>query len=159
MTNPHLLAVGVGTYLTRHIRTLREMRDAVLSGRQPPPPPRDVVARSWSRLQTAGVSPERCENVTLAGCSDLESRRARTPLRAVLRELRNTVTVAIEDANFIFVVADANGVVLWREGARTVCQQADALGFVEGAHWAENSVGTNSVGLAWHYPHRCVVCC
>ncbi|MCQ4122559.1 GAF domain-containing protein [Rhodococcus tibetensis] len=143
-----LLAVGRGVDLPRHARLLSEVRDAVLSGQKPPMLPRDVVARSWSRLQAGGVSPARCEDVVLADCSELESRRTRTSLRSVLPELRSTLTEVADDANFIVVIADTDGVVLWREGSRAVRKAADALGFVEGARWSEDLVGTNSVGTA-----------
>ncbi|MDI9948646.1 GAF domain-containing protein [Rhodococcus sp. IEGM 1305] len=124
------------------------MHDAVLSGRQPPAQPRDVVGRSWSRLQADGVSPDRCEDVVLADYAEVEARRTRTALRSVLPELRNTLTQVAEDANFIVVIADADGVVLWREGSRGVRKAADALGFMEGARWSEGAVGTNSIGTA-----------
>ncbi|MDX5453183.1 MAG: transcriptional regulator, partial [Rhodococcus sp. (in: high G+C Gram-positive bacteria)] len=127
---------------------LSDVHDAVMSGRTPPVPPRDVVARSWSRLRADGVSPARCEDVVLADTSELEARRARSALRSVLPELRGTLTEVASDANFIVVVADSDGVVLWREGARDVQREADVLGFVEGARWSEKSVGTNSVGTS-----------
>ncbi|MBF4477825.1 hypothetical protein SAMN02745947_05170 [Rhodococcus rhodochrous J3] len=147
-THQRLLAVDFGTDLARHARVLNRVRDAVLSGQQPPMPPREVVARSWSRLQTVGVSPARCEDIVVVECADLESRRTRTPLRAVLPELRSTLTTVAGEANFVVVLADADGVVLWREGSHSVCRRADALGFVEGAQWSERVVGTNSVGTA-----------
>ncbi|MEN0137377.1 MAG: GAF domain-containing protein [Rhodococcus sp. (in: high G+C Gram-positive bacteria)] len=127
---------------------LSDVHDAVMSGQEPPVPPREVVARSWSRLQADGVSPARCEDVALAEFAELEARRTRSALRSVLPELRSTLTEVAVDANFIVVVADSDGVVLWREGARGVQRAADALGFVEGARWSEKLVGTNSVGTA-----------
>ncbi|ANS26266.1 transcriptional regulator [Rhodococcus opacus] len=143
-----LPAVGSGVDLPRHARLLSQVHDAVLSGRQPPAQPRDVVGRSWSRLQADGVSPDRCEDVVLADYAEVEARRTRTALRSVLPELRDTLTQVAEDANFIVVIADADGVVLWREGSRGVRKAADALGFMEGARWSERSVGTNSIGTA-----------
>ena len=147
-TRERFLAVGSGVDLSRHARLLGEVHDAVLSGQRPPIAPREVVARSWSRLQADGVSPARCEDVVLADCSELESRRTRTALRSILPELRSTLTEVADEANFIVVIADTDGVVLWREGSRGVRKAADALGFVEGARWSEDLVGTNSVGTA-----------
>lgn len=49
---------------------------------------------------------------------------------------------------FILVVTDAEGVILWRDGASAARRQADGLGFVEGAHWSESVVGTNAIGTA-----------
>ncbi|WP_255375826.1 GAF domain-containing protein [Saccharomonospora sp. CUA-673] len=38
--------------------------------------------------------------------------------------------------------------VLWRDGSTRVRTHADAVGFAEGAHWGEATVGTNAVGTA-----------
>jgi hypothetical protein len=46
------------------------------------------------------------------------------------------------------VVTDADGVLLWREGALRVHHKADKLGFTEGADWSEGVVGTNAIGTA-----------
>lgn len=143
-----LTAVASGVDLSRHARLLSRVHDAVLSGQQPPVMPRDVVARSWSRLQAGGVIPDHCADVEPADFAEIEERRTRTALRSVLPELRNTLTQVADDANFIVVIADADGVLLWREGSRGVRKAADALGFTEGARWAEQAVGTNAIGTA-----------
>ena len=106
------------------------------------------MARSWSRVAAGGLTPDHCGASTVADFSELEARRSRTALRSVLPELRTTLTEVAEDAGFIVVVADADGVLLWREGAKTVKRAADALGFAEGARWSEQSVGTNAIGTA-----------
>ena len=147
-TADRLTAVASGVDLPRHARLLIRVHDAVLSGEQPPALPRDVVARSWSRLQAGGVSPDHCADVEPADFSEIEARRTRTALRTVLPELRSTLTQVADDANFIVVIADADGVLLWREGSRGVRKAADALGFTEGARWAEQAVGTNAIGTA-----------
>jgi hypothetical protein len=38
--------------------------------------------------------------------------------------------------------------VLWRSGSASVLNHADRLGFIEGAHWSEDAVGTNAIGTA-----------
>ena len=63
-------------------------------------------------------------------------------------ELRSALAAFAEDARFVVVVTDADGVLLWREGSAAVRRQADALGFAEGADWSEGSVGTNAIGTA-----------
>ncbi|MES9514541.1 GAF domain-containing protein [Rhodococcus erythropolis] len=141
-------AVVPGTDLSQHARLLSRVHDAVLSGQEPPAQPRTVVARSWSRVAAGGLTPDHCGASAVADFSELESRRSRTALRSVLPELRTTLTEVAEDAGFIVVVADADGVLLWREGAKTVKRAADALGFAEGARWSEQSVGTNAIGTA-----------
>ena len=46
------------------------------------------------------------------------------------------------------VVTDADGIILWREGAARVRSRADGLGFTDGAEWTEDLVGTNAIGTA-----------
>ena len=51
-------------------------------------------------------------------------------------------------SQFLMVVTDADGIILWREGAARVRSRADGLGFEEGAEWTEELVGTNAIGTA-----------
>lgn len=141
--------VGPGADLATRARLLGRVREAVLSGGRPPEPPRPIVARSWQRLRDAGITPERCVTPSqVAAFAEVESRRQRSPMRAILPELRRTLVGIADAADFVLVVADADGVVLWREGSRGTRRHADNLGFVEGADWSEGSVGTNAIGTA-----------
>ncbi|MGZ4588086.1 MAG: GAF domain-containing protein [Mycobacteriaceae bacterium] len=143
-----LSAVAPGTDLPRYARLLAAVHDAVLAGTAPPVRPRALVARSWSRMRTSGLSPERCGTVEPVAPAEVERRRRRTALRAVLPELRTSLAAIAQDAQFVMVVADADGVLLWREGSSSVLRGADVLGFTEGAEWSERTVGTNAIGTA-----------
>ncbi len=66
----------------------------------------------------------------------------------MLPELRNSLAAIAQDAQFVMVVTDAEGVLLWREGSPRVLRGADKLGFAEGADWSERTVGTNAIGTA-----------
>lgn len=48
----------------------------------------------------------------------------------------------------MMVVVDADGVVLWRGGAREVLRRADEPLFVEGACWDLKNAGANGIALA-----------
>ncbi|BDY28958.1 hypothetical protein hbim_02894 [Mycolicibacterium mageritense] len=146
MTRPAV--TGASVDLVRHARLLSEIREAVLSGQQPPRQPRPLVARSWERLCTHGISPDDCGRSTSVTLSEVENRRSRSDLRKVLPDLRAVLGSAAASADFVVVIADNDGVVLWRDGAQTIRRTADQLGFVEGASWAENAVGTNAIGTA-----------
>ncbi len=80
--------------------------------------------------------------------AEVQGRRRRTALRDVLPELRNSLAAIAQDAQFVMVVTDAEGVLLWREGSPRVLRGADKLGFAEGADWSERTVGTNAIGTA-----------
>ena len=74
---------------------------------------------------------------------------------AVLDDISRGLESVIADGENILVVADARGRVLWRSGSPRVLGRADRLGFVEGAYWSENAVGTNAIGTAL-VSHRAV---
>ena len=141
-------AIRPGTDVGRYARLLARTHDALLSGDRPPVDPRGLVARSWQRVQAQGVDPDRREPPGPLDASQVEKRRARSPLHQVLPELRAALTAVAEDARHVMVVTDADGVLLWREGSTRVRHRADALGFTEGARWTEGAVGTNAIGTA-----------
>ena len=141
-------AIRPGTDVGRYARLLARTHDALLSGDRPPVDPRGLVARSWLRVQAQGVDPDRREPPGPLDASQVEQRRARSPLHQVLPELRAALTAVAEDARHVMVVTDADGVLLWREGSTRVRHRADALGFTEGARWTEGAVGTNAIGTA-----------
>lgn len=80
--------------------------------------------------------------------ADLERRRRASALSLVVEDIRAVLTPVADASRFIVVVTDADGVVLWREGAPAVLREADAIGFAEGATWTEERVGTNAIGTA-----------
>lgn len=43
------------------------------------------------------------------------------------------------------ILTDPFGDVLWRYGTQNMLNQADRIGFIEGAAWSESSVGTNAI--------------
>jgi len=142
-----LSPIGPGTDLSRHARELARIHDAVLSGHRPPAQPRALVSRSWSRVMRIGLDPRGTSRVPLPR-AELERRRHESPLLDVVEELRLVLRAVAEASPFIVVVADADGVILWREGSTRVSMRADSLGFNEGTVWTEQQVGTNAIGTA-----------
>ncbi|WP_439379302.1 GAF domain-containing protein [Amycolatopsis lexingtonensis] len=141
-------AVRPGIDVAGHARLLAGIHDAVLSGRPPQTAPRLLVERSWRRVAAQGVDPDRPPAPDPVGVAEVERRRSGCRLSEVLPELRGSLTSVAEDAHHLMVVTDADGVVLWREGARRVRHRADSLGFTEGATWSEPAIGSNAIGTA-----------
>ncbi|MBD1321525.1 helix-turn-helix domain-containing protein [Gordonia hankookensis] len=131
-----------------YAQLLSAVYDAAMAGDKMPARPRSLISESWDRVLTAGVDPEVGRTDVGLDVSELEERRAVSGLTAVLDDLTRGLDSVIADGDNILVVADAEGRVLWRSGASRVLQRADRLGFVEGAGWAENAVGTNAIGTA-----------
>jgi GAF domain-containing protein len=138
---------------TEKARRLSELYDEVLGGvRVPGVPrplePRPLVAQSWQRSLAASVDPD-LDGPPLVLASDLlESLREDHPLHAVLPILRATLTTIADEASHIMIVTDAQGLILWREGASDVRRQADRIALTEGAVWSEDAIGTNGMGTA-----------
>ncbi|WP_018547126.1 GAF domain-containing protein [Streptomyces sp. LaPpAH-108] len=128
-------------------RVLNEVREARLAGKRARIAPRPVIEQSWARVLRSGVDPEQARGARLLSAEEVGRRRRESPLRHVLPVLREGLLSSVADvARHIMVVADAEGRVLWREGAPAVLRKADVLGFEVGADWREGAVGTNGVG-------------
>ncbi|MBB4688242.1 helix-turn-helix domain-containing protein [Amycolatopsis jiangsuensis] len=131
-----------------YARLLQRVRDAVLTGVPSPRSPRSVVSESWERSLAARVDPEQGEAPLVFERAELNDLRAGHPLAAVLPLLRETLVSIAEDAEHMMVVTDADGLVLWREGATGVLLRADSLSLAEGTRWSEEATGTNAMGTA-----------
>lgn len=140
-------AVASGDDPRHYARLLSAVYDAAMGGGRAPARPRSVISDSWGRARVAGVDPEAGAGAIGSVVTDLDARRQSSGLMSILDNLAHGLDSVVADDN-ILVVADATGRVLWRNGASRVLHRADRLGFVEGADWAESSVGTNAIGTA-----------
>ncbi|MDF3338352.1 GAF domain-containing protein [Mycolicibacterium septicum] len=140
-------AVSPGEDPRRYAMLLSAVYDATMSGDRAPARPRSVIEDSWNRLRAKGINPERHipPQVETTG---LDLLRQQSGLIAVLDDVSRGLDSVIEEGDNILVVADARGRVLWRSGSPRVLSLADRLGFIEGAMWSENAVGTNGIGTA-----------
>ncbi|GAB07645.1 hypothetical protein GOAMR_70_00380 [Gordonia amarae NBRC 15530] len=141
-------AVNVGDDPRQFAQVLSAVYDAAMSGARMPARPRAVISDSWHRVQGAGVNPDTGGPDSALDRDELESRRQSSGLSTILPDLTSGLDAVIDGGHNILVVADAQGRVLWRSGSPRVLMKADRLGFVEGADWAENNVGTNAIGTA-----------
>lgn len=140
-------AVPVGIHPRDHALVLARVHEASMAGRRPPSPPRPVIEDSWRRVRDR-VDPDVGGNREPLAPEALEEARAASGLLDALPALRSGLTSIADEALHIMVVVDAGGRVLWREGSSAVRRRADGLGFVEGAAWDEDTVGTNAIGTA-----------
>lgn len=140
-------AVAVGEDPRSYARLMSAVYDATMAGNRAPARPREVIGDSWQRMMAKGIDPDRpAPPVVEAGAVDVLRRSS--GLMSVLDEVSRGLESLVAEGDNILVVADARGRVLWRSGSPSVLANADRLGFVEGAHWGENTVGTNAIGTA-----------
>ncbi|MET9313662.1 GAF domain-containing protein [Kribbella sp. NPDC003505] len=129
-------------------RRLSGLYDEVLGGGRAAADPRPLVAASWERSLAAAVDPELDAPPMILDEGAVAELRADHPLRAVLPVLRQTLTTIADEASHIMIVTDAQGMILWREGASDVKRTADRIALSEGAVWSEDQIGTNGMGTA-----------
>lgn len=137
-----------GTDPRQYARMLARAHEAVLSGERPPMPPRPVIQQSWERMVDTGVDPDHGADPGALSVEEVEQQRRACGLGEVLDTLRGGLLSIADAAWHIMVIADSEGRVLWRGGSQAVLAKAQRLGFVEGASWSENTVGTNAIGTA-----------
>ncbi len=140
-------AVAVGEDPRHYARLMSAVYDATMAGDHAPARPRQVIGDSWQRLMAKGIDPDGMP-APVVEADGLDALRGTSGLLGVLEEITRGLESLVAEGENILVVADRQGRVLWRSGSNQVLSQADRLGFVEGAHWAENAVGTNAIGTA-----------
>jgi transcriptional regulator of acetoin/glycerol metabolism len=126
-----------------------DVRERFLAGRQTKvdEQSRDLLAR-WERVRARGLLPDRTD---AAGVDSLQLNERRERLASVLHgqpSLFDPLVRDLEARALVAVVADHEGVVLYRHG-REVTEQAAVLDQLsEGSRWSEDIRGTNAVGTS-----------
>lgn len=109
---------------------------------------RPLVRASWERSWRGRVGPETPPALDL-GRDELDEYRRAHPLAAVMDTIRGLLLPGTqEDAGVVIAIGDQAGRLLWIEGDRQLQSLTDDMGFVAGANWAEESVGTTAPGTA-----------
>ncbi|CAI9389469.1 GAF domain-containing protein [Microbacterium sp. T2.11-28] len=107
---------------------------------------RPLVRDSWRRSLAHLVGAEGAPPVDLTA-EELEAYRSAHPLAGAMDMVR-ALLAPDSDSGVIVAVGDAAGRLLWIEGDRHVRSLTGAMGFVEGANWSEQAVGTSAPGTA-----------
>lgn len=140
-------AVPPGLDPRSYARMMSAVYDATMAGKRVPARPRRLIWDSWQRMISKGLRPDR-STPPVAGVGAVETLRRSSGLVPVVDGVIGGLESLISNGDNIFALADADGRVLWRAGSPKVLLHADRLGFVEGAHWSESTVGTNALGTA-----------
>lgn len=109
---------------------------------------RPLVRDSWRRSLASAVGPEGLPRLDLTA-DDLDAYRRAHPLAGVMDMVRSLLLPGTaDDSGVVVAVGDAAGRLLWVEGDRTVRTLTGNMGFVAGANWSEEAVGTSAPGTA-----------
>ncbi len=107
-----------------------------------------LVRDSWRRSLDSLVGAEALPPLDLSA-EELEAYRRAHPLAAVIDMVRGLLLPGeASDSGVVVAVGDAAGRLLWVEGDRHVRSLTGDMGFVEGANWSEDAVGTAAPGTA-----------
>jgi hypothetical protein len=129
-----------------HAHVLRETFDAVHAGDAATVAPRSIVSESWERSLAAQVDPEQRTPQVVIPEDELPDLREVHPLNEVMPLLRSTLVSIADEAMHVMLVTDADGRILWRDGAHKLLSAADGVGLMPGTRWTEDAIGTNAMG-------------
>jgi hypothetical protein len=129
-----------------HAHLLHQVFDAVLAGEPGPVVPRALVSESWERSLAAQIDPDQRTPPVVVQDAELPDLRSAHPLNAVMPLLRSTLVSIADEAMHVMLVTDADGTILWREGAARLLVSADQVGLQPGTRWTEDAIGTNAMG-------------
>lgn len=107
---------------------------------------RPLVRESWHRSLANLVGAEALPPMDLLD-EEIESYRRTHPLAGAMDMVR-ALLLPDEDSGIVVAVGDAAGRLLWVEGDRRVRELTGGMGFVAGANWSEEIVGTSAPGTA-----------
>lgn len=113
---------------------------------------RTLVHDSWRRSLAHLVGAEDLPPLDLSE-DELEAYRSAHPLAGAMDMIRTLLLPGTDagsatDAGVVVAVGDAAGRLLWVEGDRHIRRLTGDMGFVAGANWSEQAVGTSAPGTA-----------
>ena len=111
---------------------------------------REPIADSWRRSLDAGVDPTgRHLAPVVADELEVSERYAEHPLGRHAALIHMCLAEMAEEAGYLIVISDAQGVLLSIEGSGRVRRRAaEMMNFAEGVLWSEPGAGTNAIGTA-----------
>lgn len=109
---------------------------------------RTSVLESWHRSLDRLRDPAGARVHVAYEADQLTEVRRRHPFHAIMPLLRSHLLEPAKDSGLLAALGDEQGRLLWIEGERSVRNRAETMGFVPGADWSEEVMGTSAPGLA-----------
>ena len=110
--------------------------------------------RGGARSRPASIPAASGSAPSVADDDEAAARWEVHPLVTVAPLIRECFAGIADDAAHLMVVSDADGTLLWLEGAPGVrLAAANSMNFAVGALWSESGAGTNAIGTALAADH------
>ena len=108
------------------------------------------LASVWTRSRRFNVDPQGPVQVEqIEPFARLCQRREQSAETwGLVQPLFERMAARLAEHDFVSLLADPDGVVLWSAGGGAFREQAERVRLMEGAHWGESVRGTNAIGTA-----------
>ena len=116
---------------------------------------REPISDSWRRSFAAGIEPAGPHLApVVADEEETHDLWEEHPLARTAALIRECMAETAEQAGYLIVISDANGVLLSIEGSAAIrMRAAEVMNFAEGTLWSEPGAGTNAIGTAVALDH------
>ncbi|MCK8827070.1 sigma-54-dependent Fis family transcriptional regulator [Natroniella acetigena] len=109
---------------------------------------REIILDSWKRCYEYGVDPLKGKGACISDKQLEEIRLKCNNLIDIAKPFMYEIHNFVKESGFVVVLTDKNGFILEVVGDPNIIENAQNLGFVKGAFWSEEKVGTNAIGTA-----------
>ena len=109
----------------------------------------DKIANSWEVCRKKDLNPFQMVSNTVLRYDQLSMKQKRHKLLIdLVEEEIIKISKIFNQSESLFILTDAEGYIIWRQGNARAIDQANNIGFFEGSRWNELDVGTNAISLA-----------
>ena len=108
-----------------------------------------MIIDSWKLSKKFKVNPNEGIGNKILTTSDFQKRlKENETLISLAKRSIDRFGMLFKNMDFILVLTDADGYILWQAGPESLQGIAREMGFLQGSQWTESVVGTNAIGIA-----------
>ncbi|WP_162987331.1 sigma-54-dependent Fis family transcriptional regulator [Metabacillus litoralis] len=108
-----------------------------------------MIIDSWKLSKKFKVNPNEGIGNKILTTSDFQKRlKENETLISLAKRSLDRFGMLFKNMDFILVLTDADGYILWQAGPESLQGIAREMGFLQGSQWTESVVGTNAIGIA-----------
>lgn len=108
-----------------------------------------VIIDSWKLSKKYKVNPNEGVGNRFLTTSEFQKRfKDNETMISLTKRSMDRFSMLFKNIDFILVLTDAEGYILWQSGNEALKEIARDIGFWEGNQWTESKVGTNAIGVA-----------